>query len=81
MTTTKYVVWIEPFTEDYKPVFMVCSPQTAIKKYREIHTTQENQLTDEDALHEFCVVNWADVIEIDSEKFTSMFNFSLPVEL
>ena len=51
----KWIEWIEPFGPNNEPVYMRVTEQTAIAVMKKAHP----ELTDEQALDEFIVVNWA----------------------
>ncbi len=50
-----WIEWIEPFGPDNEPVYMRVTPETAIDVIKKAHP----ELTDDQALDEFIVVNWA----------------------
>jgi hypothetical protein len=53
-----WLEWVEPFGKDNGPVYMRVSPKTAISHIKQIHP----ELSDEQALNEFIVVYWANVV-------------------
>lgn len=55
----KWVEWIEPFGVHDEPVYMRVEAKVAAAKMQQVHP----ELTEEQALDEFIVVNWATVKE------------------
>ena len=55
-----WIEWIELYGPNNEPVFMRVKDTTAIAAMKEAHP----ELTDEEALEEFTVVNWATKYDI-----------------
>lgn len=57
--TERWVEWCEPFGPNNEPVYMHTKQSVVIAKMKQAHP----ELTDEQALDEFLVVNWATLLE------------------
>ena len=63
---SRWVEWIEPFGPNSEPVYMAVPEATAIAVMKDIanrHYPPSFYRTDEDALQDFVVVNWAEIKE------------------
>ena len=58
----EWIEWIEPFGPNNEPVYMRVTPETAIAVMKKAHP----ELTDEQALDEFIVVNWASRVTLQN---------------
>jgi hypothetical protein len=56
----KWIEWVEPYDESNDPVYLRIAATTAIAAMKRMHP----YASDQDALEEFIVVNWATEVDI-----------------
>lgn len=72
---TQWIEWAEPWGLKDEPVFMRVRPEVAIAKMKA--SFPERNYSDEGALDEFIVVNWAQVIEIEPIEEGNVYKVNL----
>lgn len=60
----RWIEWVEPFGPNFEPVYKRATTETVIAFMKEYHP----ELTDEEALYEFMVVNWAYEVGITTNE-------------